>query len=335
MPKPAWELADIFRRYGPGYRQTHKLPVLHHQLMRAIENCRTAALGGHLEQCSQDSCSHTRNSYNSCRNRHCPKCQGPARRKWLAKRKAELLPVPYFHIVFTLPEALRPIGISAGRQGWIRCRRPRFFVPVRVLSALFRRLLLTALEAAFGQAKLQFFSELRPLQDPPAFAAYLNPLKNIPWVVHARPPFGGPERVLAYLSRYTHRVAISNDRLLGCDNGHVSFQWKDYRDGNRTKTLTLEAGEFIRRFLLHALPAGFQRIRHYGFLANARRNQNIDLCRRLLTADPTQLLPDIQPAEADEILIGQLPWCPVCGVGRMVRIQRLHPIPRVTELDSS
>jgi len=195
--------------------------------------------------------------------------------------------------------------------------------------------LLTALEAAFGQAKLQFFSELRPLQDPPAFAAYLNPLKNIPWVVHARPPFGGPERVLAYLSRYTHRVAISNDRLLGCDNGHVSFQWKDYRDGNRTKTLTLEAGEFIRRFLLHALPAGFQRIHHYGFLANARRNQNIDLCRRLLTADPTQLLPDIQPAEADEILIGQLPWCPVCGVGRMVRIQRLHPIPRVTELDSS
>jgi hypothetical protein len=389
------ELADIFRQYGPGYRQTHPLPASQHQLMRAIEHCRTAALAGHVEQCSRDSCAHTRNSYNSCRNRHCPKCQAPARRKWLAQRKAELLPVPYFHVVFTLPAPLRCIafqnkavmydllfrsaadtlltiardprhlgaeigffgilhtwgqnlqhhphvhfvvpggGLSSDRQHWMRPRRPRFLVPVRVLAALFRRLLLAAVQAAFAQRKLQFFSELQPLQDASAFAAYLKPLANIAWVVHAKPPFGGPQQVLAYLGRYTHRVAISNDRLLGCANGQVSFQWKDYRDRSRSKTMTLDAEEFIRRFLLHALPSGFQRIRYYGFLTNMHRRRNLELCRRLLTADPTQLLPDIAPAETDEILLNRGTRCPVCGVGLMVRLQRLLPLTRVAAVDSS
>ena len=362
--------------------------------MRAIENCRTAALGGHLEKCSQDTCSHTRNSYNSCRNRHCPKCQAQARRKWLAKREAELLPIPYFHIVFTLPEPLRPIafqnksvvydllfraaaetlltlardprhlgadlgffgvlhtwgqtlvhhphvhfvvpggGLSSDRQRFIRCRRPHYFVAVQVLSALFRGLFLEALQSAFRAGKLQFFSELEKLQDPGAFTAYLQPLRKKKWVVYSKPPFGGPQQALTYLGRYTHRVAISNERLLSSENGAVTFGWKDYRDQGRAKTITLETEEFIRRFLLHSLPPGFQRIRHYGLLANAQRRSNIALCRQLLTADPTGLLPELPPAETDEILVDRLPWCPVCGIGFMIRIQRLLPTPH-SILDSS
>src|SRR2546429_1964284 len=293
--------------------------------MTAIEVCRTADLGGHVERC--EDCAHTRIAYNSCRNRHCPKCQWPAAAAWLAAREAELLPVPYFHIVFTLPAAIGAIayqnkpnvygrlfaaaaetlttiaadrkhlgadigvtavlhswgqnlqhhphvhcivpggGISPDGKRWIACR-PGFFLPVRVLSRLFRRLFLEHLQAAFETGKLRFFSSLERLRDSKAFAAYLSPLRQTEWVVYAKPPFGGPEQVLNYLGLYTHRVAISNNRLLNIDHGQVAFRWKDYRDHDQQKTLTLEAGEFIRRFLLHILPDGFQRIRHYGFLGH-------------------------------------------------------------------
>ena len=383
MTRPTLELAGIFRRHGPGYRETHSLPVHHHKLMRAIETCRTAALGGHVEKCGH--CQHTRNSYNSCWNRHCPKCQGTARDQWLAQRKAELLPVPYFHVVFTLPQAIAAIayqnkaavygllfqtaaaalltiardpkhlgteagffgvlhtwgqtlqhhphihcvvaggGLSADRRRWIRCR-PRYYLPVRVLSALFRRLFLEALQKAYRSQQLQFFSELEPLREPAVFAAYLKRPRSSQWVVYAKAPFGGPEQAIAYLGRYTHRVAISNHRLRSLANGQVSFEWKD-RDQNQSKTMTLEAGEFIRRFLLHSLPPGFQRIRHYGFLANVHRRENLALCRELLTHDPAALLPAIAPAGPDEAFLDQLPLCPVCGIGVMIRIERLLPLP--------
>ena len=382
MSRTALELAGIFRQYGPAYRQAHSMPVHHHKLMRAIETCRTAALGGHVDQCSQ--CQHTRVSYNSCRNRHCPKCQGKQRSQWLEQRKTELLPIEYFHVVFTMPaqaaalayqnkavvygllfraaaETLLTIardpkhlgaeigffailhtwgqnlhhhphlhcvvsggGLSAGYDRFIRCRRG-FFLPVRVLSGLFRRLFLEALQRAFDQRKLRFFSELEPLRDPQAFARYLQPLRSCQWVVYAKPPFGGPEAVLAYLARYTHRVAISNQRLQSMDNDQVTFQWKDYQHHNRVRNLTIGADEFIRRFLQHALPTGFQRIRHYGFLANAHRREKLDLCRKLLAMDPTGLLPlliaaaPLPPAPVDDSALR----CPVCRVGVMMRIQLL------------
>jgi putative transposase len=234
------------------------------------------------------------------------------------------------HIHFVVPGG----GLSSDRQRWIHCRRPRFFVSVMVLSSLFRRLFLEALAAAFKQGQLQFFSELQHLRDPQAFAAYLQPLGKKKWVVYAKPPFGGPQQALAYLGRYTHRVAISNERLLSCDNATVSFGWQDYRDHSQHKTITLEADEFIRRFLLHSLPPGFQRIRHYGWLANTQRRSSVALCRQLLTADPTGLLPDLPTAEPDEVVLEALPACPVCGIGVMVRIQRLSPMPG-SRVDSS
>jgi len=394
MSRPAIELAGILRLHGPAYRQAHALPVHQHQLMRAIENCRTAALGGHVEECGQ--CQHTRISYNSCRNRHCPKCQGKERAQWLDQRKRELLPVEYFHIVFTLPtqavaiayqnkavvydilfraasETLLTIardpkhlgagigffailhtwgqnlhhhphvhcvvsggGLSADYDRFVHCRSG-FFLPVRVLSRLFRRLFLEALQKAFDQHKLRFFSELEPLSQAQCFAAYLKPLQDCEWVVYAKPPFGGPEAVLAYLSRYTHRVAIGNQRLQSMENGEVTFQWKDYRHHNRTRTMRLAVDEFIRRFLLHALPPGFQRIRHYGFLANAHRRHKLALCQKLLAADPTGLLPTIS-ALAVEFLSYARPEqdsasrCPACRAGVMMRIQVL---PRQPRLDSS
>jgi len=359
--------------------------------MRAIESCRTAALGGHVEECGQ--CQHTRISYNSCRNRHCPKCQGKERAEWLDQRKSELLPVPYFHVVFTLPEPIAAIayqnkavvydilfrataetlltiardpqhlgaeigffailhtwgqtlqhhphlhcvvpggGLSPDHDRWIVCR-PGFFLPVRVLSRLFRRLFLDALRKAYGQNKLQFFSELEPLSQPEAFTRYLNPLRESEWVVYAKPPFGGPEQVLAYLARYTHRVAIGNRRLQSMENDRVSFQWKDYKHHDRTRTMTLEADEFIRRFLLHALPRGFQRIRHYGFLASANRRGKLALCRNLLSVNPAGLLPLIAVAAAVAGIVPEAepPRCPVCRRGVMARIAT---VPRVTGVDSS
>ena len=388
MNRPALELADIFRRHGAAYRQAHSMPVHHHKLMRAIERCRTAALGGHVDQCSQ--CQHTRVSYNSCRNRHCPKCQGKQRSQWLQQRKSELLPIEYFHVVFTMPaeaaaiayqnkavmygllfraasETLLTIardpkhlgaeigffgilhtwgqnlhhhphvhcvvsggGLAPDYDRFIACR-PGFFLPVRVLSRLFRRLFLEAMRRAFDQGKLQFFSELEPLREAPAFARYLKPLETCEWVVYAKPPFAGPEAVLAYLARYTHRVAISNQRLQSMENDQITFHWKDYKHHNRVRNLTLDASEFIRLFLLHALPPGFQRIRHYGFLANAHRREKLDLCRTLLAPNLTGLLPLVGVSccatriAAEPALEDSSRRCPVCRAGVMVPIEILPP----------
>src|SRR6202158_3413048 len=352
MPQPTLELADIFRQYGPAYRQAHALPLHQHRLMQAIETCRTAVLGGTVEW--GDHCPYTRTRYRSCRNRHCPKCQGLAREKWLEQRREELLPTEYFHVVFTLPESIAAIafynkkgvydilfrataqtlltiardpkrlgvelgffavlhscgqnlhfhphlhcvvpggGLSADQDRWMHGRR-KYLLPVKVLSRLFRRLFLEALEQAYTAGQLQFFGELEGLRDPAAFARYLAPAKKQEWVVYAKPPFGGPQHVLEYLGRYTHRVAISNRRLLALEPGQVSFQWKDYRDGPQQKVMTVSADEFIRRFLQHSLPPGFQRIRYYGFLANCHRATRLELCRHLLTAPSNDLLP--RPAD--------------------------------------
>jgi hypothetical protein len=376
----ALEVADVFRRHGAAYRQAHSghLSLAQRRVMGAIEACRSAALGGHVEHC--EGCGHIRIAYNSCRDRHCPKCQGLARAEWLANRHAELLPVPYFHVVFTVPasiaeiafqnkavvygilfkaaaETLRIIaadpkhlgaeiglvavlhtwgqnlhhhphihcvvpggGPSADSTRWVSCR-PGFFLPVRVLSPLYRRLFLTLLQAAFDDRKLQFFGSLTSLASPAAFAACLRPLRATPWVVYVKRPFGGPERVLDYLGRYTHRVAIANSRLVGMSNDRVSFLWKDYRHHDKRKVMTLDADEFIRRFLLHVLPDGFHRIRHYGYLANGHRATKLAQCRQLLAA-PT---PPPPPPAADyrerycQLTGRSLDVCPCCG-GRMIEL---------------
>jgi hypothetical protein len=382
------EVADIFRQIGPAYRQQHADSLSHGQrrVMTDIERCRTAALGGHVEQC--DACGHQRISFNSCRSRHCPKCQSLTRAQWLEDRQAELLPVEYFHVVFTVPqeitaiayqnkalvygilfraaaETLRTIaadpkhlgaeiglvailhtwgqyllhhphlhcvvpggGPSADGTCWVACR-PGFFLPVRVLSRLFRRLFLQQLQQAFDNNELQFFNGLATLKDRVAFAKYLAPATHAEWVVYAKPPFGGPEQVLQYLGRYTHRVAISNNRLLDFTDGQVTFAWKDYRDDSRNKLMRLDAHEFIRRFLLHVLPSGFQRIRHFGFLANCHRQAKLDLCRQLLEAPA----PVVEPLDASldyrdhyQRLTGMsLRDCPQCGRGQMVRIESFEP----------
>src|SRR5207342_1796108 len=320
MSRPALEVADIFRDHGAAWRKANAGHVSLGQMkvMSAIEHCRTAALGGHVARCENDKCAHMVIVYNSCRNRHCPKCQGAAAKEWLAEREAELLPVPYYHVVFTLPAAIADIGyqnkaviydilfkasaetlvtiaadpkhlgarigitsvlhtwgsalahhphvhmivpgggISPDGQRWVSCR-PGFFLPVRVLSRLFRRLFLEGLQNAFEAGQLRFFSDLAGLADPTTFSTHMAKLKRIEWVVFAKPPFGGPEQVLAYLGRYTHRVAIANSRLVSLSDGKVRFAWKDYRQDSKTKVMTLDADEFIRRFLLHALPDGFHR----------------------------------------------------------------------------
>jgi hypothetical protein len=377
MPPPALELADIFRRHGPAYRQAHDLPWHQHRLMQAIETCRTPALGGVVEWCGR--CQYTHIQYRSCRNRHCPKCQGLAREKWLHKRRGELLPVPYFHVVFTLPEAIAAIafynkkaiydilfrcaaqtlleiaadpqrlgvelgffavlhswgqnlhfhphlhcvvaggGVSRQSGAWVHTRSG-FLLPVKVLSARFRRLFLEALQRAYSAGKLQFFGDLANLSDPAAFTRYLTPLKNSKWVVYSQAPLGGPQQVLNYLGRYTHRVAISNQRLLALQDGHVTFEWKDYRDG-QVKTLKVSAEEFIRRFLQHSLPPGFQRIRYFGFLANCHRAKRLALCRSLLATPATELLP--HPGDYRDFylqLTGRnLRLCPRCG-GTLFRL---------------
>jgi hypothetical protein len=380
MSRPTPELADIFRQHGPAYRQAHSLPLYQHRLMQAIETCRTEVMGGSVEWC--DHCQYTHIRYRSCRNRHCPKCQGAAREKWLRQRTAELLPAEYFHVVFTLPESIAAIafynkevvydllfaataetlltiagdpqhlgveigffavlhswgqnlhfhphlhcivpggGLSADHDRWIPSRTG-FFLPVKVLSRLFRRLLLQALEKAYAAGQLQFFGDLEPLRDPPAFARYLAPLKNADWVVYAKPPFGGPQQVLQYLGRYTHRVAISNRRLLALEDGQVSFQWKDYRDQQQQKVMTVSAEEFIQRFLQHALPPRFQRIRYYGFLANCHRAKKLELCRRLLATACTDLLPGSTDCRdlLSALTTSHLSLCPQCGVGILIRIQ--------------
>jgi hypothetical protein len=400
VERPQLEVAEVFRRYGEAYRQHHgaSMSVAQRRVMTAVEVCRTAVLGGHLERC--DECGHERNAFNSCRDRHCPKCQCLARAQWIEDRHSELLDCPYFHVVFTLPEEIAAIayqnkevvygilfqatagtlktiaadpqhlgaeigffavlhtwgqslthhphlhcvvpagGLSPDGQSWIACR-PGFFLPVRVLSRLFRRLFLEALQRAFDSGKLQFFSALEPLRQADAFAQCVARAKVCEWVVYAKRPFAGPPQVLDYVGRYTHRVAISNHRLLDIENGQVRFQWKDYRHGDQVKTMTLSAEEFIRRFLLHVLPDGFQRIRYYGFLGNRYRREKLEQCRRLLGMPVPHT--NALPAEKDyrdrlEELTGRsLHQCPQCKQGRMLVVEILprSPCKSVSAIDSS
>jgi hypothetical protein len=382
MSRPVLEVADIFRDHGAAWRRANAghVSLDHLKVMSAIERCRTAALGGHVARCENQKCTHTIIAYNSCRNRHCPKCQGAAAREWLAEREAELLPVPYFHVVYTLPAAIRDIayqnkaviydllfkasaettltiaadrkhlgarigfmsvlhtwgsalthhphvhmvvpggGLSPDGSSWIACR-PRYFLTVEVLSALFRRLFLEMLIAAHDAGRLQFFGDHGRLADKPAFDAYLTPLRQIDWVVYAKQPFAGPKQVLRYLSRYTHRVAISNRRLISTDQNGVTFKYKDYRieAAARYKTMTLATDEFIRRFLIHVLPKGFHRIRHYGRLASTNRAANIAHARELLAVPSRPKQPDTPEATIDQPRVLSQP-CPCCG-GRMIIIE--------------
>jgi hypothetical protein len=379
VSRPALELAEIFRRHGPEYRRRQELPMAHLRVMRAIETCRTAALGGHVERC--DRCAFERIAYNSCRNRHCPKCQTAEKLEWLQQRQQELLPISYFHVVFTVPEPIAAIalrnkkavlqilfrasaetlltiaadpkhlgadigffsilhtwgqnllfhphvhcvvtggGLSPDGERWV-ASRPDFFLSVRVLSHLFRRLFLTALQQAHATGQLTFPGQLASLADPQAFAAYLAPLGQQDWVVHAKPPFGGARQVIDYLGRYTHRVALSNQRLLAIGDDTVTFQYKDYRSAEpqQSRSMTLEADEFIRRFLLHVLPDGFQRIRYYGLLANRFRAANLEQCRTLLHGPRLAILPASHQFQqmADSTIRPATP-CPRCRQGVMVR----------------
>jgi hypothetical protein len=376
--RPRLEVADIVRRHGAAFCRSKgdRLCRSQRRVLGAIDACRTAALGGHAERCVD--CGVIRCAYNSCRNRHCPKCQGLARAQWLADRQAELLPVPYFHVVFTLPapiaeiafqnkavvydilfkaasDTLRVIaadpkhlgaeigviallhtwgqtlghhphlhcivpggGLAADGARWIACR-PGFFLPVRVLARLYRRLFLERLEAAFAAGSLQFRGELADLGKPAAFACRLRDSRQADWVVYAKRPFAGPEHVLDYLGRYTHRVAITNHRLISLADGRVSFRWKDYRHHHKTKIMTLDALEFLRRFLLHVLPDGFRRIRHYGFLANGHRTKKLATLRVLLAVpSPPAIPPPADYRERYARLTGRsLDTCPDCG-GRMI-----------------
>jgi predicted Zn-ribbon and HTH transcriptional regulator len=381
VPRPTLEVADIFRDHGAAWRKANAGHVSLDQLkvMSAIARCRTAALGGHVDRC--DDCSYTTIAYNSCRNRHCPKCQGAAAREWLAEREAELLPVPYFHVVFTLPARIASFayqnkavvydllfkassqavltiaadpehlgvrigitavlhtwgstmthhphvhmivpggGISLDGSRWLSCQ-PRFLLPVPVLTKLFQGLMLAKLLAAHKAGRLSFFGPHAHLAERRAFAAYLAPLRRITWYVYAKPPFGGPKAVLAYLARYTHRVAIANSRLLARDQQGVTFRYKDYRaDGRaRQKVMTLATSEFIRRFLLHVLPHGFHRIRHYGLLARPSCADNIARARELLALT----MPQDHNADAGAVDPNQPTTpshlCPCCG-GRMITIE--------------
>jgi len=398
MGRPALEVADIFRIHGPAYRETHghAMNSAQRRVMRAVEICRTAVLGGHVDEC--DRCGHQRISYNSCANRHCNKCQSLARAQWLSKHAAQLLPVPYFHVVFTVPDkiaaialqnkklvysllfraaaaALRRIaadpkhlgakigflavlhswgqnllhhphlhcvvpggGLSPDGSRWVACRNS-FFLPVRVLSRLFRGLFLRGLNEAYAAGKLRFHGSVQPLVDPENFQTVLQGCRKAEWVVYSKPPFGGPQQVLDYLGRYTHRVAISNDRLVRLQDGEVTFRWKDYRQGNKQKLMTLKAEEFIRRFLLHVLPSGFVRIRHFGFLANCHHATKLALCRELLG------LPQVGPEQSStprdwetlyETLTGEsLTLCPACHQGRMITVEILPPQKQPQGIDSS
>ncbi len=401
MSRPSLEVADIFREHGFAWRraQAGHLSLGQLKVMSAIESCRTASLGGHVAHCEK--CDHAHIAYNSCRNRHCPKCQGGAAIKWLVARQGELLPVPYYHVVFTLPSEIADIawhnkaviynilfkassetmltiaadpkhlgarigitsmlhtwgsamthhphvhmivpggGISPDGSKWVPCK-PGFFLPVRVLSRLFRRLFLEKLVAAHEKGRLNFFANHEALADKAAFEAFLAPFKQSEWVVYAKRPFAGPKAVLAYLSRYTHRVAISNSRLIALDDKGVTFTWKDYRakGRDRQKVMTLEVHEFIRRFLIHVLPSGFHRIRHYGLFANGNRTGNLMRARELLSVPANQCDKDeINITGDDDLHLSAYP-CPSCG-GAMVIIEtfergqapRTHPPPE--GIDSS
>jgi hypothetical protein len=390
MPQYPLEVADIFRQYGDSYRQTHGASMSRdqHRTMRAIELCRTVALGGHIDQC--DTCGRERNSYNSCRNRHCPKCQSLKKAEWLEARQADLLPVEYFHVVFTVPEEIAAIalqnkqvvydilfratketlhriaadpkhlgaeigfvgilhtwgqnllhhphihyavpggGLSPDGSQWISSRKG-FFLPVKVLSRLFKGLFLCYLKEAFDDGQLQFFGNLHYLSQPGAFSSLLSTSRKKKWVVYAKPPFGGPEQVLDYLGRYTHRVAISNNRLLSLENGKVMFRLRDYTRGNISTTMTIETEEFIRRFLLHVLPNGFVRIRHFGFLSCRNRKEKLARCRHILGISQNECEKE-ESNEQDwkeryEALTGKsLDMCPACHKGHMVRVKDIQPV---------
>ncbi|MGH2404142.1 MAG: IS91 family transposase [bacterium] len=380
------ELADIVRTHGATYRQTHTLSRAPRRALHAIETCRTAALGGHRDTC--DSCGAVQISYNSCRNRHCPQCQTLAKERWLDARRAELLPVEYFHLVFTLPHTLhplaqgnprviytllfhavadtlttfardpRPLGGDLGGTAilhtwgqnlsqhlhlhcvvtggalapdgarWISAP-PGFLFPVRALAIVFRAKYLDALRRAFAKGALVFAGSVASLAEPAAFAAWLEQLRQPAWVVYAKRPFAGPLQVLEYLGRYTHRVALSNNRLLSCDDGIVRFRWKDYADGDRVKVMTLDAAEFLRRVLLHVVPDGFVRIRHFGFLANRTRQTRLARCRELLAPSPA---PAARPRESVQAVMLRLTGidiarCTVCQQGRLRLTEILAPMP--------
>jgi len=385
-------VAEVFRRHGERFlnRWGHTVSPQQRKALQDISVCRTAALGGHVEEC--DHCAHRRIAYNSCRNRSCPKCQSTARDRWLAERAQELLPVPYCHVVFTVPKELAPLalqnqrcfyallfravaqtlleiaanprhwgarigflavlhtwsqnlllhphlhclvpagGLALDGSRWIPCRR-KFFLPVKVLSRLFRGKLLAFLGTARAHGKLQFSGQLTALADPARFRAWLHQLHQREWVVYAKPPFGGPQHVLKYLARYTHRVAISNGRLISLADDRVSFYWRDSKDGKRLKVMTLEAVEFIRRFLLHIVPPGFVKIRHFGFLANRNRSQALALCRQHLASaishHPTAEVLTQQQRQAMERR------CPVCQRGTLRFLAWLSVAEMILRRDSS
>jgi Putative transposase/Transposase zinc-binding domain len=373
-PNRRCELGDIFRNYGEPYRQNRALPLSHLRVMRAVERCRTAALGGHIERC--DSCGFERPAYNSCRNRHCPKCQSLAKLKWLEKQKSEILPVGYFHLVFTLPHELNSLILTnkkillsylfkavgetlvefghtrlGGQIGFItvlhtwdqtlldhfhlhclvpagalsfdqkrwRPARKNFLFPVIALSIVLRGKFLDLLKKAFAQNKLLFVGQTASLADPVVFQALFNALRKKSWVVYAKKPFGSPAHVLDYLGRYTHRVPLSNDRILSAHNGKVTFSYRDRKDRNRKKTMTLDAHEFIRRFLLHVIPKGFVRVRHFGFLANRSKGLRAK-CRQLLGVDPA--LPELPAKSVHELMLQiagiDITRCPLCQKGTLV-----------------
>jgi hypothetical protein len=380
MKQHRLELADVFRTHQRAFlaRWNSVLSRQQRKALRDIRDCRTAVLGGHLYEC--DRCGHRVKVFNSCRNRHCPKCQATARAKWLAEREAELLPVPYFHVVFTLPQQIGRLalqnqrhiysilfqaasqtlltiaadpkhlgasigflavlhtwgqnlhlhphlhcvvpggGFSPDGSRWIACPKDSFFLPYKVLSRRFRTLFLLSLGKAFRKGQLHLSGELRDLAKPAAFQALCETAAHLEWVVHVKPPFGGPRRVLKYLARYTHRVAISNHRLRTLENGRVSFDWKDYADHSRTKTMSLDAIEFIRRFLLHVLPSGLVRIRHFGFLANRVRRQKLIQCRALLAASQPPISID---SDDPTTSVADPHACPICKRGRLVVIELL------------
>jgi predicted Zn-ribbon and HTH transcriptional regulator len=373
------ELADIFRAHGESYRRNHRLPVSHLKVIEAVERCRTAALGGHLEQC--DRCGFERPAYNSCRNRHCPKCQSLAKVKWLDKQKSELLPVGYFHLVFTLPHELNgliltnkkillghlfkavgetlvefgrtrlggqigfvtvlhtwdqtlldhfhlhclvPAGVlSFDRNRWVSARQD-FLFPVKALSLVFRAKFLDSLKKSFDQNKLLFVGQIASWADARSFDGLLEKLRKKPWVVYAKKPFGSPVHVLDYLGRYTHRVALSNDRILSAHSREVTFSYRDRKKEDRQKTMTLDAHEFIRRFLLHVIPKGFVRVRHFGFLANKSKSL-LSKCRQLLDLDPT--VPKLSQRSVHEMMLQltgvDISRCPLCQKGTLIFLANL------------
>lgn len=378
--RPACEVADVFRLFGPLYRATHRLPLQHLKVMRSIEQCRTAALGGHIDEC--DACGHQRISYNSCRNRHCPKCQNKERERWVQTQKESLLPISYFHVVFTLPDEINRLaqwnqrliydllfravsetllefgerhlggelglttvlhtwgqqlhphihlhcivtGGALARDGsrWKSCRAG-FLFPTRALSMVYRGKYMDHIQRAFARGELQFGGEIADLAEAANFARFLRKLSRHKWVVYAKRPFAGPEQVIGYVGRYTHRVAITNRRIRAIDEQGVTFEYKDYRDGEKTKQVRLTGTEFIRRFLWHVLPEGFVRIRHYGLLANGRRRAKIACCRELLAGTEQRGVEvvDQRSDSAQERGAPDEQQCPACARGRMVRVAEI------------